>query len=103
MTKFSTRFILSQSQLHPVVRNARVDAALGAHRAELCCDFALVAGDNLRPAVRNDGSRYALFRAPPDLHAHSSMPDKPFAPLADERARECRGVANVNPTILHCG
>ena len=77
------------------MRDTRFDAALGAHRPEPRGKIALVACDNLRPAVRDDRSRHALFRALADLHADSSMPDEPFAPLTNERARESRSIADV--------
>ena len=69
------------------MRDTRFDAALGAHRAEPRGKIALVACDNLRPAVRDNGSPRALFRAPADLRADSSVPDEPFAPLTNGDAR----------------
>ena len=80
--------------------NARFEPAFDAHPAQLGCEATLIASDNLRAAMRDDCSRYALFRAPTELRADSSMPDEPMPPLANERARECRAVANVKLHIL---
>lgn len=84
------------------MRDARFDAALGAHRPEPRGKIALVARENLRPAVRDDGSRHALFGAPADLHPDSSVPDEPFAPLTNERARESRPIVDVNLRVFQC-
>jgi len=49
------------AQAHSIVGNAHVDATLGGHDPEFRRELALVAGDNLRAAMRDDGSRYASF------------------------------------------
>lgn len=85
------------------MRHARFDTTLGAHRVEARGEIALVAGDNFRAAVSDNGSRHTRFRAPADLHADSRTPDQPFAPLANERAGEGRAVANVNAHVFQCG
>ena len=102
--QFSHRFLPSQNQLHSVARDTRFDAALGTHRAEPRGKIALVAGHNLRPAVRDDDSRHALFRAPAELRANCRVSNEFIASLADERARKRRPVPDVNLHIFQrCG
>src|SRR6266487_4472178 len=72
----------SQNQLHSIVGNARFEPAFDAHPAQLGCEATLIASDNLRAAMRDDCSRYALFRAPTQLRTDGRMPDEGVAALA---------------------
>jgi hypothetical protein len=62
-----------------------VDASLGGHDPEFRRELALVAGDNLRAAMRDDGSPYAFFFAPRQLGTNRRMANERFAKLDGER------------------
>src|SRR6266550_1409162 len=85
----------SQFELHSIISNAHVDATLGGHDPEFRTKLALVAGDNLRAAMRDDGSRYAFFFAPRQLGTNRRMANERFAAFANERARDRGAIADV--------
>ena len=93
------RFV-SQLQLHSIIGNAHVDATLGGHNPQFRRELALVAGDNLRAAMRDDGSRYAFFFAPRKLGANRGMANHCFAAFPNERARYSRAITNVNLDVF---
>ena len=70
--------LASQLELHSIVGNAHVDATLGSHDPEFRRELALVAGDNLRAAMRDDGSWYAFFFAPRQLGTNRRMANERF-------------------------
>src|SRR6202040_2451520 len=82
------------------VGNAHVDATLGDHDPEFRRELALVAGDNLRAAMRDDGSWYAFFFAPRQLGANRRMANETFAPPSNKRTRYSGAIANVNLHIF---
>jgi hypothetical protein len=93
------RFV-SQLQLHSILGNAHVDATLGGHGPQFRRELVLVAGDNLRAAMRDDGSRYAFFFAPRQLGANRGMANECFAAFPNERARYSRAITNINLDVL---
>src|SRR5437762_2592046 len=92
--------VKSQRHFHSIVRDAHLDTAFGSNGAKLCGDFALVACDDFRSAMRDNGARHALFFTPGELRADRRMTDQCFAAPANERARERGAVADVNSNAI---
>src|SRR6266513_4485844 len=92
--------LVSQLQLHSIVGNAHVDATLSGHGPQFRRELALVAGDNLRAAMRDDGLRYAFFFAPRQLGANRRMANERFVASSDERTHYSSAIANVNLHIF---
>src|SRR6266513_3142282 len=90
----------SQFELHSIISNAHVDATLGGHDPEFRTKLALVVGDNLRAAMRDDGSRYAFFFAPRQLGTNRRMANERLVASSNERTRHSSTIANVNLHIF---
>src|SRR6266550_3087347 len=86
----------SQFELHSIISNAHVDATLGGHGPEFRTKLALVAGHNLRAAMRDDGSRYAFFFAPRQLGTNRRMANERLVASSNERARHSSTIANID-------
>src|SRR6266480_3993112 len=87
-------------QVHSIVRDAHLDTAFGSNGAKLCGDFALVACDDFRSAMRDNGARHALFFTPGELRADRRMTDQCFAAPPNERECERGAVADVNSNAI---
>src|SRR5581483_4669072 len=94
MLQTTSPSLSSQRQLHSIVGDAHFDTSFGGHGTKFCGQFTLVAGDNLRAAMRNDGSRNAFFFAPRQLSAKGRMADECFAASSDKRTRHRGAVAD---------
>src|SRR5881296_2856909 len=80
--------------------DAHIHTALCRNSAQVCENFALVASDDFRAAVSDNGAVNALFLAPGELRAHRRMTDQCFAAPANERACERGAVADVNSNAI---
>src|SRR6266480_472060 len=94
--------LLSQRQFHSIIGDAHVHTALLRDGAQVCENFALVAGDNFRAAVRDNSARNPLFLAPRELCPNRRVTDERFAASANERAHNSRAIADVNLHTYQC-
>jgi hypothetical protein len=67
--------LMLQREFHSIVGDAGFDTSLGGHCVKFGGDFAFASRDNFRTAMRDDGSRDALFLAPGQLRANRRVTD----------------------------
>jgi hypothetical protein len=73
-----------QDQFHPVTRNFRVDPTGRTERGDLSRDGLRIRFDDLLSTVRDDRSRDALFRTPPQLRPYLGVADQRFPASTDK-------------------
>src|SRR5258708_3123500 len=64
-----------QRDFHSIVRDPDLNTGFGSDGAKPGGDFALVACDDFRTAMRDDCARHALFLAPGELGANRRVAD----------------------------
>jgi len=86
---------LVDAELQAVIGDPRLDAALAAETADERAEKPLVAANDLRTAMREDGARHSLRPAPVELRADRRMTDPHPVATADNGAGDRRAVTDV--------